>query len=79
MGDQITIADFVLHDPIAWHKGLDENLIKKFPNLMEYLDRFENEPKIKEFLTGPKCHPGYFLNVAAWPGPNVKSGQGVKF
>ena len=69
MGDNLTIADFQLHDPINWHRTLDENLIKKFPNLLAYLDRFEEEePKIKEFLNGPKHFKHFFLSIATWRG-----------
>ena len=68
MGDKITIADFVMHDPITWNQCLDENLIKKFPNILEYVNRFQNEPKIKEFLEGPKYFNQFFLTLASWPG-----------
>ena len=68
MGDNLTIADFQLRDPINWHRTLDENLIKKFPNLLSYLDRFEEQPKIKEFLNGPKHFKHFFLSIATWRG-----------
>ena len=68
MGDNLTIADFQLRDPINWHRTLDEKLIKKFPNLEAYLIRFETEPKIKEFLNGPKHFKHFFISVATWRG-----------
>ena len=68
MGDTLTIADFQMRDPINWHRTLDETLVQKFPNLIAYLDRFDNEPKIKEFLNGPKHFKHFFLSIATWRG-----------
>ena len=48
MGDNLSIADFQMRDPISWHRTLDENLVQKFPNLIAYLKRFDEEPKMKE-------------------------------
>ena len=68
MGDNLTIADFQMRDPVKWHQTLDESLVKKFPNIVAYLDRFDTEPKIKEFLNGPKYFKHFFLSVATWRG-----------
>ena len=68
MGDNLTIADFQMVDPIKWHRKLDENLVQKFPNIVAYLDRFDNEPKIKEFLNGPKYFKHFFSSINTWRG-----------
>ena len=66
MGDNLTVADFQMRDPISWHRTLDENLVQKFPNLVGYLERFDEEARIKEFLNGSKhfkyIFPTYVLS-----------------
>ena len=68
MGDALTIADFTMHDAIAWHQKLDEEMVKKFPNVVEYLERFRSQPKIKTFLEGDKAFELMFSPAATWNG-----------
>ena len=67
-GKEVTIADFPMHDAIAWHLKLDEDLVKKFPNVMEYFARFQALPKIKGFLGSDKAFEMLFAPTATWNG-----------
>ena len=49
-GETITFVDFVMYELIDQHKFLAPNCLKKFPNLEEYQTRFEELPKISEYM-----------------------------
>ena len=49
-GDSLTFVDFVMYELIDQHKFLAPNCLKKFPNLEEYRTRFEELPKIAEYM-----------------------------
>ena len=68
MGNAVTIADFELHDALVWHNELDDKLIAKYGNLMEYLSRFQNLPKIKSFLNCPYYMKNFFPPFACFGG-----------
>ena len=67
-GDSITIADFCMHDAIAWHLKLDASLIEKNSNVTEYFARLKSEPKIKAFLESDKTFELMFSPKATWNG-----------
>jgi len=60
MGNAITVADFELYDALVWHNKLDSKLISQYGNLMSYLARFENVPKVKSFMNGPYYMKNFF-------------------
>ena len=66
MGNNMTIADFTMHDPIKWHMALDKSLIDA--NLQAYIARLDSEPKIKAFLGSDKAHKPFFSPIATWNG-----------
>ena len=68
MGNAVTIADFELYDALVWHNELDDKLIAKYGNLMEYLTRFQNLPKIKSFLNCPYYMKNFFPPFACFGG-----------
>ena len=68
MGKAITVADFELYDALVWHNKLDSKLISKYGNLMSYLTRFENVPKVKSFMNGPYYMKNFFPPFACWNG-----------
>ena len=65
-GKDITIADFVMYDVFKWYNELDSSLISKYPNIIWYLHRFENVPKIKSFLSGPSYMKNFFVPIAVY-------------
>ena len=67
-GKDITIADFVMYDVFKWYNELDSSLISKYPNIIWYLHRFENVPKIKSFLSGPSYMKNFFVPIAVFGG-----------
>ena len=68
MGDNLTIADFVMYDAIKWHMALDKDFIGAFGNLGGYIDRLESESKIKAFLASDMAYKAFFLDMATWTG-----------
>merc|ERR1711993_167324 len=68
MGNAVTIADFEMYDALKWHDELDDKLVAKYGNLKEYLDRFENLPKVKSFIKGPYHMKNFFPPFALFGG-----------
>jgi len=66
MGNASTVADFALYDALKWHNALDGHLVSKYGNIVEYIDRFENLPRIKAFLKSPKFQQPFFPPFAKW-------------
>jgi len=54
LGDKITIADFAMYVALDYHTALDEECLKKFPNLDNYIKNINSEPKIKAFFKSDK-------------------------
>ena len=67
-GNDVTIADFAMYDALKWFHELDSSLISKHSNLCEYLERFENVPKVKSFLNGPGYMKNFFPPFASFGG-----------
>ena len=67
-GNDVTIADFAMYDALKWFQELDSSLISKHSNLCEYLERFENVPKVKSFLNGPGYMKNFFPPFASFGG-----------
>merc|ERR1712086_688067 len=66
MGDSMTIADFPIYDALKWHLAMDKDFLDKFPNLSDFIKRFESNPKIKAFLSSDKAFTGIFSPEAHW-------------
>ena len=60
-GNDITIADIAMYDAFKWYNELDSSLVSKYPNIMWYLHRFENVPKIKSFLNSRSYMKNFFV------------------
>ena len=50
----MTYVDFLLHDTLDWHLFLDPTCLDAYPNLKEFIARFESQPNIKAFLESEK-------------------------
>ncbi|XP_018422492.1 PREDICTED: glutathione S-transferase Mu 1-like isoform X1 [Nanorana parkeri] len=53
-GDKITFADFLMYDVLDQHKFLDPNCLQNFPNLQDFLMRFETLPAIAAYMKSPR-------------------------
>jgi glutathione S-transferase len=67
-GAEITYPDFHFYDILSCNLTLDPGCIDKYENLKDYMTRFENLPKIKDYMASPK--------YISWPinGPMAKFG-----
>ncbi|XP_021051794.1 glutathione S-transferase Mu 2-like isoform X1 [Mus pahari] len=66
-GDKITYVDFLVYDVLDKHRIFEPKCLDAFPNLMDFMARFEALEKISaymkssRFLTGPM-----YLKTALW-------------
>ena len=49
-GESLTFVDFVMYELIDQHKFLVPDCLKKYPNLEEFMTRFEELPKIAAYM-----------------------------
>lgn len=49
-GENITFVDFVMYELLDQHKELAPEVLGKYKNLMDFLDRFEKLNKIQEYM-----------------------------
>ena len=68
LGDDLSIADIAMYDAIKWHHELNNELVNKYKNIMDYINRFESLPKIKSFLESDKHFTAFFGPQAQWMG-----------
>jgi len=64
-GNDITYVDFFLYEVLHQFKKFDPNCFDKFQNLDALLTRFENLPKIKEYISSPDFIQGPAMNATA--------------
>ncbi|XP_059153766.1 glutathione S-transferase Mu 4-like isoform X2 [Physella acuta] len=55
VGDKVTICDFHIYEMFDQHKLFEPSLFEGRKSLNEYLHRFEELPKIKEYRSSDKC------------------------
>ncbi|XP_076313464.1 glutathione S-transferase Mu 1-like [Tachypleus tridentatus] len=53
-GDKLSYVDFVIYDMLDQHKIFAPDCYKDFPNLKEFLDRFEGLPTIQSYMKSDK-------------------------
>mmetsp|Transcript_20271 Transcript_20271/g.24221 ORF Transcript_20271/g.24221 Transcript_20271/m.24221 type:complete len:229 (+) Transcript_20271:243-929(+) len=53
-GEKVTYCDFVMWHQLDQHKMLDPQCLDPFPNLAEFISRFEALPNIKAYMLGDK-------------------------
>ncbi|KAH7956274.1 hypothetical protein HPB52_007780 [Rhipicephalus sanguineus] len=54
LGDRLTYVDFMLYEGFDWHREFKPDAMEPYPNIAEYLKRFEELPNIKEFFASDK-------------------------
>ena len=60
----VTVSDFHMYEMLYSHQKLSPELIGKYPNLVEFIKRMENLPRIADFLKSDRC-PGPMNNKMA--------------
>ncbi|CAG2174865.1 unnamed protein product [Oppiella nova] len=67
-GKTLTYVDFLGYEVLDWFRLFSPETIKKYNNLVQYLDRFENLPQIKAYMKSNE--------FISWPlfGPVVQWG-----
>uniref|UniRef100_G3MSC2 glutathione transferase n=1 Tax=Amblyomma maculatum TaxID=34609 RepID=G3MSC2_AMBMU len=54
MGDRMTYVDFLLYEGLDWHREFRPEAVQRWPNIVRYLERFEELPNIKEYFASDK-------------------------
>ncbi|GFU43806.1 glutathione S-transferase Mu 1 [Nephila pilipes] len=57
--DKLTYVDFMIYDTLDNHRILSSECLSDFPNLKEFMDRFEELPTIQKYMQSP--------NFLKWP------------
>ncbi|XP_037357374.1 glutathione S-transferase Mu 1-like [Talpa occidentalis] len=66
-GDKITYVDFVAYDILDKLRIFEPKCMDAFPNLKEFLARFEALPKISAYMKSSRYLPRpLFLKIAVW-------------
>ncbi|KAH8041262.1 hypothetical protein HPB51_014410 [Rhipicephalus microplus] len=73
LGERLTYVDFLLYEGLDWHRAFKPEALRKYGEISEYLDRFEQLPKLKEYfaseqykdwpIVGPLRPWGYHRNA----------------
>ncbi|XP_040854602.1 glutathione S-transferase Mu 1 isoform X1 [Ochotona curzoniae] len=68
-GDKITIADFLVYDVLDQNRIFAPGCLDAFPNLKDFMARFEGLPKIAAYLKSSRfIKVPLFLKSATWTG-----------
>ncbi|XP_040854577.1 glutathione S-transferase Mu 1-like isoform X2 [Ochotona curzoniae] len=68
-GDKITIADFLVYDVLDQNRIFAPGCLDVFPNLKDFMARFEGLPKIAAYLKSSRfIKVPLFLKSATWTG-----------
>ncbi|CAG2180510.1 unnamed protein product, partial [Oppiella nova] len=65
VGQTLTYVDFLAYETLDWIRVLSAETVKKYHNLVQYLDRFENLPQINAYLK--KCKDCESTTVMVYP------------
>ncbi|KAM5257045.1 glutathione S-transferase Mu 1 isoform 1-T1 [Ctenodactylus gundi] len=66
-GDKITFVDFLAYDALDQHRIFDPKCLDAFPNLKDFLSRFEGLKNISAYMKSSRFLPGpLYLKLATW-------------
>ncbi|KAK7079754.1 Glutathione S-transferase Mu 3 [Halocaridina rubra] len=68
VGEKITLPDFILYEIFDIHRVIESSCLESFPNLKDFMKRFEALPNIKKYMSSSR-----FL-AAPLNGPTAKVG-----
>lgn len=59
MGSKITYVDFIFYELLDYHRVMVKDILRDFPELNKYCQRFEQLEPIKKYMNSSRFH--------AWP------------
>ncbi|KAM9109243.1 glutathione S-transferase Mu 1 [Megaptera novaeangliae] len=66
-GDKLTYVDFLAYDVLDIHRIFEPKCLDEFPNLKDFISRFEGLKKISAYMKSSRFLPGpLFLKTAVW-------------
>ncbi|XP_007169516.1 glutathione S-transferase Mu 4 [Balaenoptera acutorostrata] len=66
-GDKLTYVDFLAYDILDIHRIFEPKCLDEFPNLKDFISRFEGLKKISAYMKSSRFLPGpLFLKTAVW-------------
>ncbi|XFF98650.1 hypothetical protein AB1E19_002275 [Capra hircus] len=66
-GDKLTYVDFLVYDVLDMHRIFEPKCLDAFPNLRDFISRFEGLKKISAYMKSSHFLPGpLFLKLAVW-------------
>ncbi|XP_013371917.1 PREDICTED: glutathione S-transferase Mu 6-like [Chinchilla lanigera] len=66
-GSKITFVDFVAYDVLDQHRIFEPKCLEAFPNLKNFMSRFEGLEKISAYMKSSRFLPGpMYLKIAKW-------------
>ncbi|XP_013920029.1 PREDICTED: glutathione S-transferase 2-like [Thamnophis sirtalis] len=72
IGRKLTYIDFIAYDALDVHQMLDPKCLDQFPNLKEFLHRFEALEMIAPYLKSNRCiRSPIFWSSATWGGNKI--------
>lgn len=66
-GDKITFVDFIAYDVLDQHRVFEPKCLEAFPNLKDFISRFEGLKKISAYMKSSRFLPTpIFSKMASW-------------
>ncbi|ELR59555.1 hypothetical protein M91_01613 [Bos mutus] len=66
-GDKLTYVDFLAYDVLDRHRIFEPTCLDEFPNLKDFITRFEGLKRISAYMKSSRFHPNpMFLKLAVW-------------
>uniref|UniRef100_A0A8C6A6C2 Glutathione S-transferase n=1 Tax=Marmota marmota marmota TaxID=9994 RepID=A0A8C6A6C2_MARMA len=66
-GDKITYVDFITYDVLDQHRVFEPKCLEAFPNLKDFMSRFEGLKKISAYMKSSRFLPTpMYSKMAAW-------------
>ncbi|XP_004620123.2 glutathione S-transferase Mu 1-like [Sorex araneus] len=66
-GDKLTYVDFLAYDVLDRFRMFEPKSLEAFPNLMDFIARFEGLKKISAYMQSPRFRPHpIYTKVAVW-------------
>lgn len=66
-GDKITFVDFIAYDVLERNQVFEPKCLEAFPNLKDFISRFEGLKKISDYMKSSRFLPRpLFTKIAIW-------------
>uniref|UniRef100_A0A2K5KWT2 glutathione transferase n=1 Tax=Cercocebus atys TaxID=9531 RepID=A0A2K5KWT2_CERAT len=74
-GDEITFVDFLAYDILDLNCIFEPSCLDVFPNLKDFISRFEGLKKISAYMKSSQCLQGPLFGKSAMPGSLENTGE----